>query len=1822
MKMKALRLLPLTLLLGMGMAMAQVNFTQTTTSDFMQGTGLNVNIADDCVSLQGKMQSLSDWNATTNLPQNLKNHQLVTWHEFVYLVGGFNGTNEVNTVYRATQQTNGISGWTTLNALPVTLKDMAVIATQTHLYVMGGRNSEGVSDKIYSAKINADGNIGTWETMDITLPQPCWGGRAIMAMGNIYLIGGAPVDDVNSVSNKVYCLKVNAWGEIGSIAEMNNLPAARNGHAVATYDSKIIVTGGYDATHTAQSTVYEATVNLNGSLANWQMQSSLPAPVYDHSAVCTNGILALIGGHDNSLPTNNCFITDFSSTSYTWTAADIILPERYTQGTAFAFGNKIFYCGGQSISEALNNFVRYMPVNTSATVVNKSTFVSLPFDVGTPKNLQQLSYSLTYVSSTSSYEILYRMAGPDKVFGNWISSGSNLPVIINQSYSYIQYMFRFTANAADNITLADVTLTLTGFTQLAGNLNDSFSISLAGSPYLVTDDISFTSGVHQIEAGVVIQFMPNTGLIIGQASVFFNGTQASPILLTSNGGAGNYWKGVHFQDASDSSVASVMSYTNIEYGGQGDEYNANLYLYYTNTPAISNCSFNHADGHGIRLQNANPTFMNIEVDDNAESGIYINNSVPTCNGCFITNNGYAGIYYATTNFNTAFQAVTLSGNLYGIYSCSPDRSFIFEPDNVSFGDNDTDIAVAGGQIGSNQTWNYYANGYVLFGNVEVYGGTPKLTIGAGTTIKVKENYALYVGRNNNQGGMLYAVGTATEPITFTSYNGELGGWNGLQFRDGSDYNSSSSLRYCVVEKGNTNMYCGSTNQPSVMHCTFQDAVNQNIQLDNASINLEESTVKDAPIGLWSQTSQPTLISDTFENLSQYAIYYNNTGYEATYYTCTLKDSRVGIRYATPNMNVNNNDNVVFQNNNCNFGLPGGTVSDDRLWASNSYYIEGSISVWKGYYYNSTGPQSRLTLSPGTILKFALGANMQISHCDGNYGQYHYFGELNAVGTADAPITFTAWNGESGGWNGIYFHDYSDNMEGMESMLKYCIIEKGNDYNLHLSGTNQPNQIENCIFREAVDRGANFSSSTPNLTNCQFLNNGGDGIYFGSSGTIMNNCEVQNNGGYGIYTDNSLIELHDVQIKDNGNFAIYYNNIHYVGVLDATFSGNAINGVAIAGGHMQESRSWNAHDYYILGNILIAKRDEVCRLTLSPNTTLKFAEGANMQISHCDGSYCQYNYYGELNAIGTDIAPIIFTPINGESGGWNGLYFHDRSDNISGMESVLKNCIIEKGNEYNLHMSSTGQPAQIENCIFRDATGDGVYLYSSGTPTLQSCQILNNGNYGIRLYNTSPIVKNTTIKDNASYGLYLEGNSNPTVGGNYTYGCDIYRNNGGNGGYEVYHNGSSNINMPYNFFGSIDSVYIDQQLIYDKKEDNNKGRINVKPNSYLPINAEPFGWSGHLYYDGNSSKPMADQTVEIRDYQNAVIVSATTNNNGYFSFSNLNLGVATHLNLPGVTVSKVDATDALLAMRHFTHEITLEGAHLRAADVNLSYSVNGTDALLIQRRFHGSPVPAGDAQITCEAFEYDGDDLESDLNVLWFGDVNGNYPNGRDGIQLQFDGQLMADSHQQLVIPVRVRNVSALGAASLRFTYPEEFMEIEDVTINTANGSFMYNAEAGRLIVSWYDITPLALEDDALLLNVTVTTKDLSALEEPIVFGLESNSELADGQGTAYSDAVMAMPALVTEILGINDVTEGNFSLTVYPNPMKDKATLAYSLPADGAVTLTVYNAMGQQMAVVVDERQTSGVHQVEVSLQQWASGVYYCRLTYGNSVELIKMVVE
>ncbi len=68
----------------------------------------------------------------------------------------------------------------------------------------------------------------------------------------------------------------------------------------------------------------------------------------------------------------------------------------------------------------------------------------------------------------------------------------------------------------------------------------------------------------------------------------------------------------------------------------------------------------------------------------------------------------------------------------------------------------------------------------------------------------------------------------------------------------------------------------------------------------------------------------------------------------------------------------------------------------------------------------------------------------------------------------------------------------------------------------------------------------------------------------------------------------------------------------------------------------------------------------------------------------------------------------------------------------------------------------------------------------------------------------------------------------------------------------------------------------------------------------------------------------------------------------------------------------------------------------------------------------------------------------------------------------------------------------------------------------------------------------------------------------------------------------------------------------YPNPFRDATTITYSVPAPGRVRLTVYDMLGRELAVLLDEQQSAGLHSVRLDASAWPSGLYLYRLEAGN----------
>ena len=75
----------------------------------------------------------------------------------------------------------------------------------------------------------------------------------------------------------------------------------------------------------------------------------------------------------------------------------------------------------------------------------------------------------------------------------------------------------------------------------------------------------------------------------------------------------------------------------------------------------------------------------------------------------------------------------------------------------------------------------------------------------------------------------------------------------------------------------------------------------------------------------------------------------------------------------------------------------------------------------------------------------------------------------------------------------------------------------------------------------------------------------------------------------------------------------------------------------------------------------------------------------------------------------------------------------------------------------------------------------------------------------------------------------------------------------------------------------------------------------------------------------------------------------------------------------------------------------------------------------------------------------------------------------------------------------------------------------------------------------------------------------------------------------------------------------SFSLAQnYPNPFNPSTTIQYTLPAPAHIKLMVYNLLGQEVAVLVDEPQASGVYEVIFAPQGFPSGHYIYRLEAGT----------
>lgn len=1693
----------------------QVLFTQTSNDDFNRGQYNDMIVGSNTISLSFQASGMNNWITSTVIPQTLTRHKVTSFNNrYFYIIGGYNGSSYSNSVYRATSQASGVGSWTTLSSLPIALGNHALVTGTNQLYVIGGRNDTTIFNTIYTTSIGLTGGIGSWTASTSNLPENLWGHTAVYCNGFIYIAGGSDNLSSNTAKSTVYFAKVNQDNTLSAFTPTTSLPQSLNGHTMVANGNDIYIFGGFTNGGTKVNTVYKSTSSIDGSLGAWTTETSLPVNVSNHASVIINGIVTITGGESGGTLSNKTYYANINQSPLVWqTGTD---KYEYTKdGVAYSNNGQLIYSGGTDLSGTPIHNTRYSPLSLTTNRKNKGLFISNPYiELGAVRYITELITNYS-APAGSNIEISYRLAGDDKIWSNWSSFSTGNSIAIGDSSRYLQYKIDFTTNGTASPTFTSMSLSTPG-TQLSGNLSGTQTYTKAASPYWVTSNIIFTGGTHTFEAGTRVLFLPGITMEVRQANLITNGIAGDSVYFTGYTDEQGLWGGILFEYRSSIGVSSQFNHTVISNAGSGS-YEANIYCDNTNEPLLNNCKIHNSITNGIRLNNAHINIQNTNIKNNNSNGVSLNNSSPIFVNCIIENNSQAGVFLNANSSNPTYTSTIIKNNLYAIHYGNPNSSFQHPNGSPSLINNTYNgIVLNGGNItGTDKVWYQTTYDYILLGSINIHGGwsaSRRLTIEPGNTIKSIEGVSINASSGSGY-GELYAIGTAMLPIKFTSWNGNQGGWNGIEVRYSASFQNPSVFDYCIIENANTqNILVAEGGNAIILNSSLQNAIQDGIVFNESKGQIETSLLQNnGRHGVFlTGTSTPLISNNNFLNNLSYPLFIN-----------------------TPNSNHILSNNSYTGNTPNLIGFQGGILSANRtLYYDNlPYHIINDLNIrlnWNNF--------NTLNIEPGCTLLFNQGNSLIIS--SGGYGS------IQAIGTDSMPITFKAYNDTPGGWEGILFNSASNLTS---STLKHAIIEQGNAYNLSFTD-NSLHEIENCIIKNSLNVGILLSNSTLTIKNNEFLNNGSYPIQLLNWSSVINP------------TNNSYI-------------------------------GNTLNYIAIPGGtnSFTYTLKYDGIPYHVLNNLTIRNNWSTPNtFTIEAGNTLNFNTNNSLRIG--EGGI------GRINAIGNDTLPITFKSFSDSIGGWDGIHFLSGSNNQT---SILNYCIVEQGSLRNIFSESTNQPS-ITNCIIQNSADIGLSLLNSNLHTIQ----------------------NTTITNNQGVGIFISGSSNATIGNDSLFTCNIFNNQGT---HQIYNNTTNNINARYNFWGTTDSSVIAHQ-IFDKYDNSTKGFVYFVDFASIPsLKTDSTAMNGTLKYFNIAETPINNASMVIHTFGSDPIASTITNSQGVYSFSNFVSGNYKISINPVSSWGGVNATDALLILNHFAQIDTLTGMRLAAADVNSSSSVNATDAMFVLKRFAGmiNSFPSGDFLFNTENISINGKQINNNIKMLNYGDVNSSYiPNNQKStsINLDYDGLISVSSFTEFNLPIIVNNNLNLGALSLGFNYPDDFLEVLNIEIPMSSSNLFYTANNGIIKIGWCDLNTMNIQSDSAIVTIKMKTKDLSNLNGNLNLSLIGENELADALAQPFTGLTLKTKTIQSIITNINEFKKvSNFS--VYPNPTNEIANVKFEIDQTGTAKISLFNSLGSQITTLADAIFEAGSHQIEIQTHSLSKGIYYIKLDTNQNTSVLKLVV-
>jgi hypothetical protein len=219
------------------------------------------------------------------------------------------------------------------------------------------------------------------------------------------------------------------------------------------------------------------------------------------------------------------------------------------------------------------------------------------------------------------------------------------------------------------------------------------------------------------------------------------------------------------------------------------------------------------------------------------------------------------------------------------------------------------------------------------------------------------------------------------------------------------------------------------------------------------------------------------------------------------------------------------------------------------------------------------------------------------------------------------------------------------------------------------------------------------------------------------------------------------------------------------------------------------------------------------------------------------------------------------------------------------------------------------------------------------------------------------------------------------------------------------------------------------------------------------------------------------------------------------------------------------------------------------------------------------------------------------------------------------GETVNNEYTILTVDTTITTDSLPLPLDLRFEYLGQ--RLNDETITTAIGTFVCKkflikqGVSAIIIIPPFPpiVQPIAIEDDTVWIAegnwivqdiIPATEVDLSLIGEESFFLPGFKTEIIDEIVSVEDD--IGQPA--------------KFSLYQnYPNPFNPSTKIRFRISEFEFVSLKVYDVLGNEIAILVNEEKPPGSYEIEFNASSLASGIYFYSVQAGTFVDTKKMIL-